>query len=103
MAATRRYNRVESAYWTDPTVSTWSDDTKLLAVYVQTCLRRTTEGLFRLPKQYVAADLGWNLERLAEPFGQLLRDGFLEYHEPTSTCLRSSGRSRSRRPTIRTR
>ncbi len=87
MAAIRRYNRVESALWTDPAFAAWSDKTRLLALYILTCPHRRAEGLFRLPKQYISADLGWTLNQLEAPFGELLRAGFIEYDEATSTCL----------------
>jgi len=65
----------------------WDDDTRLLALYLLTCEHRTTEGLFRLPKAYIAADLGWTMERLAKPFAKLLDDGFIKYDEAVSVML----------------
>src|SRR6266516_3278016 len=63
-----RYHRVDPRFWTDLAVLGWSDDAKLLALYLQTCPHRTTKGLFRLPKAYIQADLEWSAERLAERF-----------------------------------
>lgn len=88
----RSYWRVSPAFWGDEKVTgaagePWSDDTKLLALYLLTCEHRTVEGLFRLPKGYILADLGWEAERLAEPFAQLLRDGFIEYDSRTRLCF----------------
>lgn len=77
----RTYWRVSPAFWADEKSSRWSDDAKLLALYILTCEHRSLEGLFRLPKGYIKEDLGWNSERLAEPFAQLLQDGFIEYDE----------------------
>lgn len=83
----RTYWRVSPAFWGDEKVkgheedpeSGWSDDAKLLALYLLTCEHRTCEGLYRLPKGYIMEDLGWTSERLAEPFQELLAEGFIKY------------------------
>lgn len=83
----RTYWRVSPAFWGDEKVTGWSDDAKVLALYLLTCEHRTVEGLFRLPKGYIIEDLGWDAERLGKPFGELLRDGFIEYDEKARMCL----------------
>ena len=89
----RTYWRVAPAFWSDEKVTgandgePWTDDAKLLALYLLTCQHRTVEGLFRLPKGYIMEDLGWTEQRLAKPFGQLLRDGFIEYDSRARLCL----------------
>ena len=82
-----KYHRVSSRFWADEKTMRWDDDTRLLALYLLTCPHRTTEGLFRLPKPYIAADLGWSMERLAKPFAKLLADGFIRYDETVSVML----------------
>lgn len=72
------YWRVSPKIWLH---NSWDDRVKLLALYILTCPHRTTEGLFRLPKQYICADLGWDMEALAKPFARLIQDGFIEYDE----------------------
>ncbi len=83
----RTYWRIAPAFWSDEKVAAWGDDSRLLALYILTSPHRTLEGLFRLPRGYILADLGWTPERLAEPFAQLLQDGFIEYDERTHVCL----------------
>jgi len=88
----RTYWRVSPAFWTDEKVTgacgkPWGDDTRLLALYLLTCKHRSLEGLFLLPRGYISEDLGWSLQRLAKPFAELLRDGFIEYDEKTKVCL----------------
>lgn len=83
----RLYWRVASAFWTDEKVLGWNDDTRMLALYLLTCEHRTAEGLFRLPKGYICADLDWTQQRLREPFAKLLVDGFIEYDEEVRVCL----------------
>lgn len=81
----RRYWRVSPKFWAS--TQGWSDDAKIVALYLLTGPHRTTEGLFRLPKAYAAADLGWSPQRLAKPFGELLSEGFIEYDDRASVCL----------------
>lgn len=83
----RPYWRVSPAFWGDEKVGRWGDDSRLLALYLLTCQHRTLEGLFRLPKGYIMEDLGWDSKRLAKPFGELLREGFIDYDEDTKLCL----------------
>lgn len=87
MASQYRYHKVSPKFWSDRKVLAWDDDTRLLALYLLTCEHRTTEGLFRLPKAYIAADLGWTMERLAKPFAKLLDDGFIKYDAAVSVML----------------
>lgn len=87
LASQYRYHKVSPKFWSDRKVLAWDDDTRLLALYLLTCEHRTTEGLFRLPKAYIAADLGWTAERLAKPFAKLLDDGFVKYDEAVSVML----------------
>lgn len=54
-----KYNRISTKFWTDEKVLQWDNETRLLALYLLTCSHKTTEGLFRLPKQYICADLEW--------------------------------------------
>ena len=87
MADDFRYHKVSPRFWTDEKVLRWNDDEKMLALYLLTCPHRTTEGLFRLPKLYMAADLGWSAERLEKPFAKLIGDGFMKYDEAVSIVL----------------
>jgi hypothetical protein len=81
------YYRVSPKFWTDPALRGCSDNARLLALYLLTGPHRRLEGLFRLPKPYICADLGWPAERLAEPFVELLAIGFLRYDERAEVAL----------------
>jgi hypothetical protein len=89
----RTYWRVSPAFWSDEKVTgaeggePWSDDTKMLAMYLLTCKHRTVEGLFLLPKEYIVADLRWSAKRLAQPFARLLAEGFIEYDDRARLCF----------------
>ena len=80
-----RYYRVGPAFWSDH--PSWGDDERLAALYILTSPHRSTEGLFRMPLAYAAADLGWLPERFAQAFERLIADGFVEYDYDASVCL----------------
>lgn len=82
-----RYFRISPRFWSRAEQKDWTDDMKMLALYLLTCPHRTTEGLYRLPKQYAQADLEWSPERFGEPFAQLLEDGFCDYDEQAQVVL----------------
>ena len=82
-----KYFRVSPKFWSDPEVLAWSDDGRLLALYFLTCPHRTTEGLFRLPKEYAQSDLNWTRERFGKGLAELLETGFLHYDEQTQIVL----------------
>lgn len=72
----RDYGKVYSTFWSSSTTSTLSDDGKLLALYLMTCSHATIAGVFRLPDGYVAEDLSWDTNRVAQGFAELFAKGF---------------------------
>lgn len=81
------YAKVDHKFWRDPRVRRWSDSTKLFAQYLLTCSHRNTEGLFWLPKDYIASDLGWSIEGISEALHTLSDEGFALYDDDTQTVL----------------
>lgn len=77
------YYRVCPSIWDEA----WSEDAKILALYLLVNRHRITEGLYRLPKTYICSDLAWPEERLWQPFEELLADGFLMYDEAEKVVL----------------
>lgn len=82
-----RYYRVSPRFWSRAEQKGWSDDAKLLALYLLTGPHRTTEGLYRLPKKYAQADLEWSRERFDQPLAELIHDGFCDYDEDAQVVL----------------
>jgi hypothetical protein len=74
----RDYGRVHSTFWSSPTIAPLSDTGRLLALYLMTCSHNTIAGVFRLPDGYIAEDMGWDAERVAKGFGELLHNGFAD-------------------------
>jgi hypothetical protein len=81
------YQRVSPKFWQDPDVRKWTDQPKLFAAYLLTCPHRTTEGLFWLPRGYMAQDLGWGIDTVSEVLGYLIHAGFLAYDGATETVF----------------
>jgi hypothetical protein len=69
--------------WHDQKFLALSDDAKLLFLYIISSPHSNSIGLYRLPKQYIECDLGWDNIRLAIPFGILLAERFILYHDST--------------------
>lgn len=80
-----RYNRVPASYWIRS--KGWEDRVRLLGVYVQTCDHRTTEGLYRLPAAYVAADLDWQVAVAERLLARLVDTGFVKYDQRAEVIL----------------
>ena len=94
----RTYYRVSPSIW-HPKRSHWTDDMRLLAMYLLTSPHRNTEGLYYLPLGYIETDLGWTPDRVShrvsdrvsdtvsdrvygrvsEALSQLEAEGFVEY------------------------
>ena len=75
------YYRIGDQFWDDPVVREWNADTKLVAFYVLTSPHRITEGLFKLPVEYVAHGVPMPKTRAEKALRQLVEDGFIERHQ----------------------
>lgn len=80
------YYRVQPSYWTGDRRE-WNDREKLLGLYVLTCEHRNLEGLYRLPKAYIAADLGWSMKTVEATLKTLIAAGFVEYDPAAEVIL----------------
>lgn len=76
-----RYYTVSPRFWAEARRAGWDDQTKNLALYFLTCTHRNLEGLYSLPKAYVAADLGWTSKVVDDTLDTLEADGFVQYDE----------------------
>lgn len=85
MSTADRYYKVGPAFWTDH--AAWTDDERLLGLYVLTCPHRSTEGLFRLPVAYMAADLRWQEKRVRRALATLVAHDFIAYDDQAGVVL----------------
>lgn len=81
-----RYQKVYCRIWTGPEFRSWTDDARVLGLYLLTCPHRTTEGLFRLPLAFAHYELGWTPERTATALQELQGSGFVE-HDPAADLV----------------
>jgi len=80
-----RYNKVRALFWTE--TEGWTDEEKLLALYLKTTAHNNALGCYALPVGYACEDLGWSPERFRELLGELLAKGFLQYDPATKMAL----------------
>ncbi|MDH5640131.1 MAG: hypothetical protein OEY28_02470 [Nitrospira sp.] len=66
-----RYFRLACQFWWDESVVGWTDQMKLLFLYLLTTKHRTLEGIFVLPLEYVAADMRWPITRVRKILAKL--------------------------------
>lgn len=81
------YYRVSPRFWRDRAVKAWDDQTRLLAYYMLNNDHRTTEGLFYMPKQYAAVDMGWTAAKLDAAWSRLVADGFMGWDADADVVL----------------
>lgn len=74
----RAYSVVDGSFWGSATIRSLSQDGRMAALYLLTCEHGVLTGTFRLPDEYAACDLQWNVERVREAFGELQDAGFIK-------------------------
>lgn len=83
MSGDARYFRTPPWSWP----AQWDDNMKIAASYVQTTRHRTTEGLFLLPLEYAATDLGWTPRKFERALNGLVDEGIVEYDKNSRVLL----------------
>lgn len=76
-----RYATVSLTFWHDLKVRAWSDDGRMLALYLLTNPHRSGEGFYHLPLRLAADDLRWDDERFATALAELRADDFVDVDE----------------------
>ncbi len=82
-----RYIRIASKFWTDEKIIELDTESKLLYLYILTCPHSNMAGYYRLPKEYIMADLKLLPEGLHKPFTKLLQEGLIKYCEKSFVIL----------------
>lgn len=72
----RTYGQIQCSFWSDPDFADLSDQAKLLATYLLTGTHSNGLGCYRLPNEYVIADLGWTQDTVSKGYTELYRKGF---------------------------
>lgn len=86
-------------FWNDVKVRAWADDSRMLALYLLTCPHRTLEGIYHLPLELAASDVGWPVDRLRHALAELLATDFVDVDETARLVLIVKGLKYQ--PTIR--
>lgn len=81
------YYRVSPKFWLFARRRGWTDAQTSLGLYLLTCEHRNLEGLYRLPKPYVAADLVWTAKKVEENIAVVLESGFAIYDDDAEMIL----------------
>jgi hypothetical protein len=81
------YYRVSPKFWPWARRRGLTDAQATLAFYLLTCEHRNLEGLYRLPKLYISADLGWPAKKVDENLAAVLATGFAEYDDAAEMLL----------------
>lgn len=81
-----QYYRVKPKYWKGDRRQ-WTDQEKLLGLYLMTCDHRNLEGLYWLPKAYIANDLGWSTKAVERALATLITSNFCKYDETAEVVL----------------
>lgn len=72
----RDYGKVYTAFWISEDARDFSEDGRMLSLYLMTCPHGNMVGCFRLPNAYAADDLKWGNERVSKGFAELYQKGF---------------------------
>jgi hypothetical protein len=83
----RDYGVVSSTFWTSEDISKFSDQGKLLALYLLTGPHSNIIGCYRLPFGYVQDDLNWNNGTVSKGFSELSRNGFATHDSGSNWVL----------------
>jgi hypothetical protein len=81
------YFRTSPRLWGDERVREWSDDTKLLWLYLLTSPHRTIESLFPLPVHYIVADLKWTARKVTQHLSILTENRCIAVDSSTDLIL----------------
>jgi hypothetical protein len=81
------YFRTSPRFWGDERVREWSDDTKLLCLYLFTSPHRTIESLFPLPVHYIVADMKWTARKVKQHLAILTENRCIAVDSSTDLIL----------------
>ncbi len=82
MTRAGRYYRITPRFWQDSDVrNDWTEDMRMLALYLMTSPHRNMIGLFYCPLNYMESDLQWTSKRLQSAFEALAKESvdFVRY------------------------
>jgi len=82
-----RYTQIHSQIWFDEKIQALDDDCKLLFIYLLTSPHSNMIGYYRLPKEYTAVDLKWDIKRTIIAFEKLSAAQLIKYDNQSNVVL----------------
>ncbi len=73
----RDYGKVYTRFWLKQNILSWSNDGKLLGLYLLTCPHCNLIGCFRLPIGYIVSDLAWDEQQATKALAELAKAQFI--------------------------
>ena len=83
----RDYGQVQCSLWGHPDFRSMSDDGRQLLLFLMTGPHSNGLGCSRVPLMYIAADLGWEIERVSETVSETVSKGWIRRCESTDFVL----------------
>jgi len=83
----RNFGVIHARYWTWALEHELSDDAKIIGAYYLSCEHSNSAGCYRIPMEYVAADLGYPIDRVSKGYFELESLGFIAYCERSKWAL----------------
>lgn len=83
----RDFGVVHTRFWPWAQENQLNDTERVIGLYILTCEHSNSLGCFRLPKAYIAEDLGYGIDRVSKGLISLCEKGFLAYCETTKHVI----------------
>jgi len=83
----REFGKIHTRYWSWAQAHNLTDQVKLIGAYLLSCEHGNSLGCFRLPRSYIAEDLGYSVDIVSTSCRHLEKLGFLEYCETSKFVL----------------
>jgi hypothetical protein len=81
----REFSKVSPLIWRDKRFrSLATSDAQLVYLFLCTCEHQNSAGCYRMPDGYVAADLGWDLQRYLDARSHVVEAGLIVFDLSTS-------------------
>jgi hypothetical protein len=92
MMAAGRYYRITPRFWQDSDVrNEWTEDMRMLALYLMTSPHRNMVGLYYCPLSYMANDLQWSLKKVNISIDSLQVSDFVRYDASAQVAFLVNG------------
>ena len=82
-----QYAKLFKKFWNNKKVRIFTDDEKLLFLYLISNPHVSIMGVYILPKSYIAEDINWEIERVSKGFTKLFEKGYISYDDTNRIIL----------------